>query len=148
MNILFSSSNGNSRRLSQRSLPPLPPSSQQASVTPIDSPVVASPTKYVDIPKWPKTAQGIEHAGVFTVFSRLGNVLTIVVACAFFTFGAFVFRHDRVPTSDVPHLGLLRDAARYVSSLLLYALLLHSVSTSSSFHEVCSSSDETPSRPP
>jgi hypothetical protein len=80
----------------------------------MDSPATLVPAKHVDIPKWLKTAQGIRQGGFFTVFSCLGNSLTVIVSCAFFAFGTFVLRHDGVPIVDVPHLGLLKDAARYV----------------------------------
>lgn len=126
MNIILNPSPENPRRLSQRSLPPLPTSEDSPPRTLEGSPKEATGEKPRFIEKWPKRPQDLHRGGILAVLSCTGDAFTIIISCIFFVYGAFVVSYDGVTTSSVPHLSLLQDAARYGPTIfpILFAAIV------------------------
>lgn len=114
MNITLNPSPENARRLSQKSLPPLPSISE---VSPLPILKVgsreATGEKSGFIKKWPQRPQNLHRGGILAALSCTGDAFTIIISCVFFVYGAFVISYNGVATSSVPHLSLLQNAARY-----------------------------------
>lgn len=121
MNIILNPSPENTRRLSQKSLPPLP-STSEVSPLPIleGGSREATSEKPRFIEKWPQRPQNLHRGGILAALSCTGDAFTIIISCVFFVYGAFVVSYDGVETSSVPHLSLLQNAARYVGAFRLF----------------------------
>ena len=121
MNIILNPSLENTQRLSQKSLPPLPSTSEASPLHILEGGSrEATSEKSHFIEKWPRRPQNLHRGGILAALSCTGDAFTIIISCVFFVYGAFVVSYDGVATSSVPHLSLLQDAARYVGAFRLF----------------------------
>jgi len=121
MNIILNPSLENTRRLSQKSLPPLPSTSEASPLRILEGGsrgVTSEKSRFFE--KWPQRPQNLHRGGILAALSCTGDAFTIIISCMFFVYGAFVVSYDGVATSSVPHLSLLQDAARYVGAFRLF----------------------------
>lgn len=78
--------------------------------------------KHPTVPLWPDEPQTLQRGGWLAALSCLGDVIVILTSITFIIFGSFVVHYDQVPITEVPHISILKDAARYVGHCIFPSL--------------------------